>query len=101
MVNGTPPFYSDSRKELFKKIAYAKINLPKKIGPVICDLLEKLLKKDPKERLGYGPDDAEDIKKHPWFEGFDWNALLEKKLKAPFVPKIKNETDISNFDPVT
>jgi hypothetical protein len=29
----------------------------------------------------------------------DFNALLAKKVKAPFVPNIKSEIDVSNFDP--
>ena len=37
---------------------------------------------------------------HPWFAGFDWEALAQKKLKAPIIPKIKNPGDTSNFEPV-
>jgi protein kinase N len=28
----------------------------------------------------------------------DWNALLAKKVKPPFVPVIKTPEDVSNFD---
>jgi hypothetical protein len=38
------------------------------------DLLSKLLKKDPKERLGSGAD-ADEIKHHPWFECINWDAI--------------------------
>jgi protein kinase A len=27
-----------------------------------------------------------DIKKHKWFSGFDYNALLSKQLRPPYVP---------------
>lgn len=100
MLSGTPPFYAENRKELFQRIAYAKLKAPNFFSSNVNDLLDKLLQKDPTKRLGYGPDDAEAIKKHPWFDGFDWDALLNKTMPAPFVPKIKSETDISNFDPV-
>jgi len=34
------------------------------------------------------------LKEHPWFVGFDWEALYAKRMKAPFVPP-KSE---DNFD---
>lgn len=33
----------------------------------------------------------------PWFQGINWDLLSKKKLPAPFVPKICDETDVSNF----
>lgn len=62
------------------------------------NLFENLFQKKPENRLG-SKGGANDIKKHPWFEDVNWNALLDKKPKAPFVPTIKSEVDISNFDP--
>ena len=38
------------------------------------------------------------MKAHPWFEKVNWEMISNKAIQAPFVPKIKNETDISNFD---
>lgn len=35
---------------------------------------------------------------HPWFKNFDWDALIQRKLKPTIVPKIKNMLDTSNFD---
>jgi hypothetical protein len=34
---------------------------------------------------------------HPWFSKIDFKLLLEKKLKAPFVPTIGSKTDTRNF----
>lgn len=34
---------------------------------------------------------------HPWFEKMNFKLLVEKKLKAPFVPKLGSKTDITNF----
>jgi len=28
----------------------------------------------------------------------NWESVYSKTTQAPFVPKVKNETDISNFD---
>ena len=35
---------------------------------------------------------------HAFFKQIDWNKLVRKELKAPYVPKIKSSTDTSNFD---
>lgn len=34
------------------------------------------------------------IKEHEWFAGFDWESLMEKRMKAPFVPPHAED----NFD---
>jgi hypothetical protein len=58
--------------------------------------LKGLLEKNSKKRLG--AKGATDIKKHPWFEGTSWQLVLNKTLKAPFIPVVSSNTDISNFD---
>lgn len=30
-------------------------------------------------------------------QGFNWEKLAKKQMKAPFVPKIKDDLDTSNF----
>jgi len=45
-----------------------------------------LLRKVPEERLGSPPYSYQNIKQSPWFENFDWDKLLDKELKAPFIP---------------
>lgn len=62
------------------------------------NLFEGLFQKKSENRLG-SKGGANEIKNHPWFQGIDWSALLTKKVKAPFVPNIKSEIDVSNFDP--
>jgi serum/glucocorticoid-regulated kinase 2 len=59
-------------------------------------ILKGLLEKNPKDRLGYNSSD--EIKNHPWFEKVNWNALLTKSIKAPFVPILTSDADTSNFD---
>lgn len=50
-------------------------------------------------RLGNLKNSTDDIKTAKWFEDFDFEALLRRELKAPWIPKIKGITDTSNFDP--
>ena len=46
------------------------------------NLFLQLLNKNPQKRLGckHG---AEEIKAHPYFQHVDWQAIYERKLKAP------------------
>lgn len=66
------------------------------LGEKMRNLVQRLLVKDPSERLG--SKGSMEIKNHPWFEGVDWEALMNKSAKAPFVPSITSSSDVSNFD---
>lgn len=33
-----------------------------------------------------------------FFQNIDWDGLLAKKVKPPFVPTIQGSSDVSNFD---
>ena len=45
-----------------------------------------MLERDTKRRLGcsYG---ADEIKKHRFFSGINWNSVTKKKLKPPYIPQ--------------
>ena len=49
-------------------------------APEAFDLVRGLLHKDPASRLGCGG--AAQIKAHPWFIGFDWNALAHGAMEG-------------------
>lgn len=38
-----------------------------------CSLLKVLLERDPKKRIGYSEEDAEELKRHPFFEEINWD----------------------------
>ena len=44
------------------------------------ELLSGLLVKDPKERLGGGPEDALEIMNHAFFKNINWQDLEAKKV---------------------
>jgi len=37
---------------------------------------------------------AADVKSHPWFANFDWEALKERAIKPEYVPDLSRQ----NFD---
>lgn len=41
---------------------------PKDVGPLAKDVIQRLLTKDPKKRLGSGPNGAENVKKQPFYQ---------------------------------
>ncbi len=96
MVTGTPPFVNESRYLLYKSIQCTvslikphvvdQPIIPNSLTPELQDLLEKLMEKDPKKRLG-AKNDAEEVKTHPWFAGVDWQQMLDKRVKPPYVPE--------------
>lgn len=53
---------------------------------------------NPERRLGSGPGGIDDIKKHRWFADMDWDALMEKRVPAPVIPRVHSPLDTSNFD---
>ncbi|CAG5121621.1 unnamed protein product, partial [Candidula unifasciata] len=83
MLTGQPPFSGENRKKTIDKILRAKLSLPPYLTNEARGLLKKLLKKNPSDRLGSGPDDAAPIKSHPFFRHINWRDLLNKKIEPP------------------
>ncbi len=42
-----------------------------------------MLNRNPNRRLGAGPTDAEEIKKHPFFDCIDWDRILKRDYEVP------------------
>ena len=95
LVNGIPPFIAKHHHQLYNKIKEDDPELNKNWSKNLKDIILQLLAKDPEVRLK----NAEKIKQHPWINQTKWDDLLEKKLKPPFIPVIKQENDVSNFAP--
>jgi cGMP-dependent protein kinase len=98
MLASYPPFYDDDPMRTYSKIMYGSVNYPKHFSKEAVNLIQKLLHPKATKRLGVLKGGATLIKEHPWFRGFDWDALYNRKLKAPIIPKISSPEDMSNFD---
>lgn len=59
------------------------MRIPASLSEEAKHLIVSLLNRNPSKRLGAGPDAAEEIKRHPFFEGIDWQTAKEKKLQPP------------------
>ncbi|NWS42567.1 PKN2 kinase, partial [Probosciger aterrimus] len=98
MLVGESPFPGDDEEEVFDSIVNDEVRYPRFLSSEALSIIRKLLRKCPERRLGAGEKDAEEIKSQAFFKGIDWDALLARTLKPPFVPTLRDPTDISNFD---
>uniref|UniRef100_A0A1A8R5C8 protein kinase C n=1 Tax=Nothobranchius pienaari TaxID=704102 RepID=A0A1A8R5C8_9TELE len=98
MLVGESPFPGEDEEEVFDSIVNNDVQYPTSLHPDAVSIMQKLLKKNPLKRLGAGERDAKEVKGEKFFQTIDWEALTTKKLKPPFLPSIKDSTDVSNFD---
>ena len=97
MLIGYAPFCSKDTSEVCYKVLnwkkYFKFPSKVKLSPEAEDLIVKLIN-NPNKRLG--KNGADEIKKHPFFKGLDWENI--RSIKPPFIPKIKNDYDTKYFE---
>ena len=92
MIRGTPPFFSNNIRTLYKNIIQSKLIMPEFFSDELKDLLKQLLCKDPHKRIGVL--DKNELKNHIWFKGLDWNKIAAKEIKPPIdLIKIKKEIE--------
>ena len=77
------------------------------VAPEAKDLVEKLLLKEPLERLGCQKDGVDDIRSHALYKldlpeqgTFNWTELGNHSLPAVWKPTITSDRDVSNFDDI-
>eukprot|EP00727_Mastigamoeba_balamuthi_P007367 m51a1_g3250 putative protein kinase 2 (416) ;mRNA; f:150136-152186 len=96
MLTGLPPFYSSNTNVMYQKILTGDLRIPPEvsISPEGRSIIAALLERDPAARLG-----GADVKRHPWFAGVDWQAMLEKRVPPPWVPPVADKMDTTQIDP--
>ena len=92
MICGTPPFFSNNIKILYKNISQSKLMLHDYFSDELKDLLSQLLCKDPNKRIGVN--NKNELKNHEWFKDIDWNKLSKKQIEPPLnLVEMKNRLD--------
>jgi len=91
---GYPPFYAEDPMSTCRKIVNWKKTLvfppEANLSEAAKDLISKLIC-DATNRISF-----EQLKKHKFFEGIDWDNL--RKVKAPILPEVSGPTDCRHFD---
>ena len=103
---GYPPFHGATPEKVFENILARKIDWSDDPDGSLAseqakDLMNRLMTIDPKQRLGANISEryatgGEEIRSHPWFNGVNWNTLLEDE--AQFVPAPEHPEDTEYFD---
>ncbi|CAH1108227.1 unnamed protein product [Psylliodes chrysocephalus] len=100
LLTGTPPFTGSDPMRTYNIILKGidQIDFPRSITRNAQALIKRLCRDNPAERLGYQKGGISDIQKHKWFDGFNWEGLINRTLTPPIIPRVQNVTDSSNFD---
>ncbi|CAG9087948.1 unnamed protein product [Plutella xylostella] len=90
MISGLPPFRGPNEFLTFQKILKLDYEFPEGFPADAKDLVEKLLILDHTKRLGVEDkgETYESIRKHPFFNGIDWDTVLEQSPPTinPYLP---------------
>ncbi len=92
------PFRGEDEDEIYDAILADEPLYPISMPRDSVSILQKLLTREPDQRLGSGPTDAQEVMSQPFFRNIVWDDIYHKRVQPPFLPTIKSETDTSNFD---
>nr|XP_033770654.1 serine/threonine-protein kinase Sgk2 isoform X2 [Geotrypetes seraphini] len=93
-----PPFYSRDMSQMYDNILNKPLQLPATKTVAACDILQGLLHKNQKIRLGAKMDFLE-IRHHVFFSPINWDDLYHKRITPPFNPNVAGPGDLQHFDP--
>ena len=92
LLFGIPPFYSDDDNNIREQIKKNELRFPKSpsVSKNAKDFIKKLLIKNPTNRLGHAKG-FEEIKKHEFFKGINFDNLINKTIGAEYKPTIEGD----------
>ncbi|CAO4368756.1 unnamed protein product [Caenorhabditis nigoni] len=94
MMIGGSPFSGKTREETKEKIKNERLIAPEKLSYISAKFLQGLLTRKVEKRFGIF-----EIKKSNFFGKIDWEKMKRMEYRPPFNPKLKDDSDISKFDP--
>ncbi|MCH0629298.1 protein kinase [Kocuria palustris] len=92
------PFKGDDEDEIFNAIEHDVVRYPILMPRQTVLVLQALLTKDPRQRLGALERDALEIMEHPYFSDVNFDDVLHCRIPAPYIPEVLSEHDYLNFD---
>ncbi|XP_069466802.1 cGMP-dependent protein kinase 2-like isoform X2 [Ambystoma mexicanum] len=100
LLTGSPPFSGQDPIKIYNMVmrGIEKVDFPHRITRRPEDLIRRLCRINPAERLGNRKNGISDIRKHKWFQGFNWEGLRSRKLMSPLKRELRGATDHSHFD---
>ena len=94
LLTGGPPFYSSDKQELKRQILgmsprHFHVVFPSDMPTACRMLLQQLIVREPKLRLGARRQDMAIMKAHPFFGRLDWERLLKRQLPSPLKQSVQ------------
>jgi serine/threonine protein kinase len=94
MILGQTPFFDENKSKMFTAILSQSPYFPPQLDSRVCDFISRLLTKNAQERPTF-----EDLKSHPFFEGFVWDKVINREYRPNFIPPMRDLLTPTNFDP--
>ena len=94
MIYLTTPFFHENSSKMYMKIINEELSFPYPTEKNTENLLKGLLVKKPSNRFNY-----DDIVKHPFFNGLDFQKVYNRGYKPKYIPKISTPESVENFHP--
>ncbi|XP_055936605.1 cGMP-dependent protein kinase 1-like [Argiope bruennichi] len=63
------------------------MEFPRTISKNATNLIKRLCRDNPAERIGYQKGGIKELQKHKWFDGFNWDGLKNRNLVPPILPR--------------
>jgi len=100
LLCGNPPFVGNDPMNTYNIIlkGIEAVDFPRRIPKVCASLVKRLCRDNAIERIGYNRGGIKEVQKHRWFDGFNWENLRNGTLEAPYIPQLKDNTDLKNFE---
>lgn len=98
MISGLPPFRGSNDYVIFKEILSCAVDFPQGFDKDAEDLVRRLLKIDPRERLGAQDEFGyyQSIREHPFFDGINWTTLRQQTPPPiyPYLPGVSQDEEL-------
>jgi hypothetical protein len=78
---------------MFYRILNREPAYPPIFSPEACETISGLLRKREYDRLGCGLDGGNEIMRTAFFAVIDFDLLLRKEIRPPFIPDVKSPLD--------
>uniref|UniRef100_A0A336LXS4 3-phosphoinositide-dependent protein kinase 1 n=1 Tax=Culicoides sonorensis TaxID=179676 RepID=A0A336LXS4_CULSO len=99
MISGLPPFRGATEYLIFQKVLKAEMTFPEGFDKIVEDLVKKLLRVNPLDRLGMQDTGStyDSLRSHPFFESISFDTLRTQSSPPiyPYLPGLESEINQS------